>query len=516
MERNFLGLFCIVLISALTGCSDLLDNDNGENNKVAMPFAVPGEGAVYSGTEISLMTFMKGAVIYYTTNNMSSFKLYFEVEKPKVTETTTLMAFARKSGMNDSDMLIVNYSIASMPPVPPSPPYISASPEGGTVVSSTTIKLYTDSGAAIYYTTNGDTPTISSSRYSETNKPRITESNNTLKAIAVKDGLTSALLEVVYTVTAYSGPIWTVVTNPNFGESVIRDMAYGNGKFVAVGDDTKIRYSSDGITWTAVSKGSNGYTSGFNGNRTINAVTYGGNKFVAGGGSFGDLAYSFDGINWTAASNNPIGGANISVYDISYGNGTFVAVGGRYYGTIEGKIVYSSDGITWTEATNTTFGSSVVRGIAWGNGKFVAVGYDGKMAYSSDGITWTAVADSSFGGDYNLINDIAYGDNQFIAVGRYGKMASSSDGVTWIQITTPSIFDVNHPIMTIAYGGSKFIIGGHGWHGKIMAYSSNGISWEEVPDTVFESYVNGIVYGDNKFVIGGGYSKGLMAYSDTQ
>jgi hypothetical protein len=71
-------------------------------------------------------------------------------------------------------------------------------------------------------------------------------------------------------------------------------------------------------------------------------------------------------------------------------------------------------------------------GIAWGGGKFVAVGYDGKAAYSTDGTNWTAVGDSKFG--TSAIRGIAWGGDKFVAVGNYGKMATSPDGTTWTAV----------------------------------------------------------------------------------
>jgi hypothetical protein len=53
------------------------------------------------------------------------------------------------------------------------------------------------------------------------------------------------------------------------------------------------------------------------------------------------------------------------------------------------KIATSSDGATWTAAdtTNSGFGTtstSYINGVAYGNGKFVAVGLFGKIAYCAD------------------------------------------------------------------------------------------------------------------------------------
>ena len=54
-------------------------------------------------------------------------------------------------------------------------------------------------------------------------------------------------------------------------------ITYGNGKFVAGGGDNKGSYSTDGITWTAISDIKLG-------NKIAVTITYGNGKFVAGGG----------------------------------------------------------------------------------------------------------------------------------------------------------------------------------------------------------------------------------------
>ncbi|MDR2701700.1 MAG: hypothetical protein LBB72_04650 [Spirochaetaceae bacterium] len=47
-------------------------------------------------------------------------------------------------------------------------------------------------------------------------------------------------------------------------------------------------------------------------------------------------------------------------------------------------MAYSTDGINWTAVNNSAFGTSMIFGITYGNGKFVAVGYSGKIAYMID------------------------------------------------------------------------------------------------------------------------------------
>jgi hypothetical protein len=226
---------------------------------------------------------------------------------------------------------------------------------------------------------------------------------------------------------AYStdGVTWRSV-NSKFGEKNINGIAYGDGRFVAVGGrgsgskgEMGMAYSADGESWTAVSDSKYGKSA-------INAIAYVNDRFIAVAG--GKIAFvdtsdqttttqqSSSVMTWTAVANSTFDDA---IFGIAYGNNKFVA-GGRV-----GKISYSAYGITWTAVANSTIWQSTSRGstytadindIAYGNNRFVAVGHPGKMAYSADGVSWTAVSNSRFG-EYALINAIVYGNNRFVAVG---------------------------------------------------------------------------------------------------
>ena len=134
-------------------------------------------------------------------------------------------------------------------------------------------------------------------------------------------------------------------------------VCYGNGKFVAVPNDSTAAYSTDGINWTAATLPSN---------KSWYSVCYGNGKFVAvSGGSSSTAAYSTDGINWTAATLP----SSANWYSVCYGNGKFVAVANS-----SNTAAYSTDGINWME---TTLPNSVKwLSVCYGNGKFVAISYN--------------------------------------------------------------------------------------------------------------------------------------------
>jgi hypothetical protein len=82
---------------------------------------------------------------------------------------------------------------------------------------------------------------------------------------------------------------WTQRTSGT-GNDLI-GVAYGNGLFVAVGDDGTILTSPDGVSWTQRTSGTGNLLEG---------VTYGNGLFVAVGKD-GTILTSPDGVSWTAA-----------------------------------------------------------------------------------------------------------------------------------------------------------------------------------------------------------------------
>ena len=128
-----------------------------------------------------------------------------------------------------------------------------------------------------------------------------------------------------------NGEIWTLATNTNtlFGSSVNGSglgITYGNGRFVAVGesdigDVNKIGYSPDGENWTLATTTNNLFGGIFT-DRGYN-IAYGNGRFIAvGSSSLGEpnkIGYSPDGENWTLATttNGLFGGGRGS--GIAYG-----------------------------------------------------------------------------------------------------------------------------------------------------------------------------------------------------
>jgi LruC domain-containing protein len=137
--------------------------------------------ATYSTCQTITLSATSGADIRYTINDGTPDATSTLYTGPlTISSTSTIKAIAIKTGMNNSDVVTKVYTInlpqVAMPTFSPAP---------GTYSSQQNVTISTTPGSAkIYYTINGDAPTITSNLYST---PIAINSNITLKAIAVND-----------------------------------------------------------------------------------------------------------------------------------------------------------------------------------------------------------------------------------------------------------------------------------------------------------------------------------------
>jgi len=147
----------------------------------------------------------------------------------------------------DVVVLAVDLVPSGAVPTPAAAPTFSPAP--GTYGSAQSVTLSdTTSGAAIYYTTNGTTPTTSSARYSP-GTPIPVSSTTTIEAIAAASGYSnSAVTAGTYTITA-AAPAATPTFTPAPG-------SYTSAQSVTLSDSTPgavIYYTTNGTTPTTSS-----------------------------------------------------------------------------------------------------------------------------------------------------------------------------------------------------------------------------------------------------------------------
>ena len=138
-----------------------------------------------------------GATIYYTTNGTTPTTSSTKYTGPiTVSSTETLQAIAAATGYANSAVGSAAYTIAASLPTVPTPEF---SPAAGTYNSAQSVSISdATADASIYYTTNGTTPTSSSTAYTG---PIAVSSTETLQAIAVTTG-DSAIASAAYTINS--------------------------------------------------------------------------------------------------------------------------------------------------------------------------------------------------------------------------------------------------------------------------------------------------------------------------
>jgi len=145
--------------------------------------------------------------------------------------------------------------------------------------------------------------------------------------------------------------------------------------FIGVGADGSVCYSSDasdhshGEAWLCPAP--------IVSDKKLYGIAYGNNKFIAVGES-GTVIISDNGSVWdTRDSNN----SSAHLYSIAFGNDRFVGVGYK-------TVIVSTDNGTKFKQTEISYDFN---DISFGNGIFVAVGDDENIHTSTDGDTWTKV-----------------------------------------------------------------------------------------------------------------------------
>lgn len=236
-----------------------------------------------------------------------------------------------------------------------------------------------------------------------------------------------------------------IETTMNPSSKEWNDVAYGNGKFVAIAQySANAGYSTDGINWNQTTLPSDAAWS---------SIVYGNNKFVAAGSN--GIAYSTDGINWITTS------ISTPQNYLTYYNGLFVCIQRN-----SNVSLYSTDGISWTATTMPSNSDWV--SITSGGGKFVAMANGGISAYSTDGISWAL--STNLGTSLNWPN-VKYGNGKFVVLFDSTTISFySTDGINWTQSSIPVT-----GYWYMAYGNNKFVaIAGSS---NKLIYSTDGISW---------------------------------------
>ena len=209
----------------------------------ATPTFSPTAGTYTSAQTVAISDSTSGATIYYTTNGTTPTTASTVYSSPiTVSSTETLNAIAVVTGSPSGATSAVGTAAYTITPVAATPTFSVAA---GTYASAQSVTISdSTTGATIYYTTNGTTPTTSSSVYSAAVTVSATE---TLKAIAVATGYSnSSVSSAAYTITS-------TTATPTFS---LAAGTYASAQTVTISDSTTgatIYYTTNGTTPTTSS-----------------------------------------------------------------------------------------------------------------------------------------------------------------------------------------------------------------------------------------------------------------------
>ncbi|MBL9127059.1 MAG: hypothetical protein JNL97_05405, partial [Verrucomicrobiales bacterium] len=268
-------------------------------------------------------------------------------------------------------------------------------------------------------------------------------------------------------------------------------LAFGRSRFVGVGNGGWILSSTDAKAWSTT-------YAGFR--MSFNNVVSSDHGFLAFGYADGEgvVLTSPDGSRW---SHHAVPEA-AWMLDAAFADGLFVGVARVHTSNSGPLIATSTDGLRWTTLDLVSLPTVDLRGVAHGNGTWVAVGNNGLILTSPDGIEWS-VSDSGTPRD---LADIAFGGGRFVAVGHRANVSIalvSSDGLEWTTTlsrtngspTSPGNLDLDR----VAAGTGGFVAIGAG---SSALFSVDGETWTEHPlgQVILRG---GVAFGDGRWAAGG-------------
>ena len=206
----------------------------------AAPVFSPAGGSYTAVQQVALSDSTPGSAIYYTTNGADPTTSSTRYSRAiPVSATTTLKAIAVASNALPSPIVAATYALKLTAAAP------VFSPAAGTYTTGQSVTI-TDAtpNATIYYTTNGATPTTSSTKYTGAIS---VAASATVKAVAIATGYSlSAAASAAYT-------IQKVTANPTFSPAA---GTYNGAQSVTITSATSgaaIYYTTNGATPTTSS-----------------------------------------------------------------------------------------------------------------------------------------------------------------------------------------------------------------------------------------------------------------------
>lgn len=419
----------------------------------ATPTFTPGPGTYTSVQSVTINDTTGGAKIYYTTNGTTPTTGSTLYAGPiSVGSSQTIQAIAAASGFTNSAVGSATYTI-NLPAATP-----TFTPVAGTYSSAQSVTINdATSGAKIYYTTNGTTPTTGSTLYSG---PINVAASETLQAIAAASGFSnSSVGSASYVISGGSGSLI------NYGSGFSASGLSLNGSSAING--TRLRLTNGGLNqaasaWYATPVNVQTFSTDFTfqlTNPTADGFAFviqnagsaalgqvGGGLGYAGIGT--SVAVKFDLTNNAGEGSNSIGiylnGASPAMPAITLGNGVNLHSGDTF------AVHFNYDGTTLSMSLKDTVTSAsltyawIVNIPATINSNTAYVGFTagtGSSTATEDIVTWTY--GNNFTATKAIIND------------QTSLLAASSSGPTFRTFAYVNFPDTTGTILDATKAGDS-------------------------------------------------------------
>ena len=203
------------------------------------------------------------------------------------------------------------------------------------------------------------------------------------------------------------------ITTETQNNGVQRSICFGNDTYLIGGG------MDQGVIWR--SQTAENWQQHLLDTEAIDACAYGNNRFIMyADGLFSSIA----GVDWEEGADTPW--MEEGIRDITFGDGTFVAVGDQ------GRIATTTHGVQWDR--DALQGNFQLQSVTFGNDIFVAVGNLGAILWSNDkGESWTTERVGN-----GIFQRVVFG-NGFFFTSDGSDLYRSHDGIIWTSINTDGV-----------------------------------------------------------------------------
>jgi hypothetical protein len=271
----------------------------------------------------------------------------------------------------------------------------------------------------------------------------------------------------------------------------LNGVAYGNGRFVAVGNTGEVVISGNGVDWFPWPvRLYAAYT-----------ITFGEEQFVVGGA--GTIHVSRTGTDWSTSALPSEFAQYEAVRAVGFARTTgdsnvFFAIS---HGMDQSRGYRSADGTNWSPTLNRFWPgiTSPYTSIAGGNNRIVAGGNEVSSWYPAPSIAYYIPQARSWNGTSSARGVVAFGDGRFVIAEMFdtnqSPVALRAQVATNHESFVARELPVGEQPVGICYGGGRFVAVG----GTHIATSPDGTNW--VTTTLdIEPGLKAVTYGEGLYV----------------